>query len=96
MAAKKRTKKTELQEAKKNHEVWTATALCLGFNELAKLGKNLGEKVYARLARDVHVKRFVELGGNARVAVHRPRSSARGGSPHGRSENARNSAYIRN
>ncbi len=63
--AKKKRPTAEERRALKNHELWTATALCLGFNELAKLGKSLGEKVYARLARDTHLKRFVELGGNA-------------------------------
>lgn len=46
---------------------WTALATMLGFNELAKLGKTLGEKVYFRLLRDDMSLRFVELGGNGDV-----------------------------
>jgi hypothetical protein len=54
--------------ATKNHELWTTLALCLGFNELAKLGKTLGDKVYARLFRDKHVENLIALGGNGGVS----------------------------
>ena len=50
-------------EDKAAHERWSATALCYGFNELAKMAKTLGEKVYFRMARDAAEQRFIELGG---------------------------------
>lgn len=60
--------KTGDEEATKNHELWTTLALCLGFNELAKLGKTLGDKVYARLFRDKYVENLIALGGNGGVS----------------------------
>ena len=44
MAAKKLTK-----EQRKSMELWNATALIYGYNELAKIAPTLGEKVYLRL-----------------------------------------------
>ena len=38
--------------------------MCLGFNELAKLGKTLGEKTYSRMMRGAAEEQFVKLGGN--------------------------------
>jgi hypothetical protein len=46
---------------------WSALALSLGYNELAKLGKQLGDKVYFRLLRDASLKNFVEAGGHDTV-----------------------------
>lgn len=54
----------ELTPEEKNARVWTELALCIGFNELAKLGKTLGDKVFARLARDTAVENLIALGGN--------------------------------
>lgn len=71
MASKKRLTADE-RAIKKNHERWTALAVCLGFNELAKLGESLGEKVYARLLRDKHLENFVRLGGNADLFKREP------------------------
>lgn len=45
-------------------ETWGLLALCLGFNELAKLGRNLGEKMYFRLLRDHAVQDAVKAGVN--------------------------------
>jgi hypothetical protein len=47
----------------KNARRWDAVALCLGYNELARTAKLLGENVYFRLARDVAQKRVETLGG---------------------------------
>lgn len=46
---------------------WTALALCMGYNELAKLGTQLGDKVYFRLLRDQSLKNFVDAGGHDTV-----------------------------
>jgi hypothetical protein len=48
---------------KRSRERWHAAAICLGFNELAKLGKTLGEKVYHRMMRAGAEEHFVSLGG---------------------------------
>jgi hypothetical protein len=60
------------EEDTKMTEWWTALALMLGYNELAKKGETLGHKVYFRLLRDECEKRFVELGGNADVFAKEP------------------------
>lgn len=57
------TTETAAPEAK-SEERYTFLALALGYNELAKLGRDLGEKMYFRLARDQAVKLLVEAGGN--------------------------------
>lgn len=49
------------------HKYWVALATMLGFNELAKLGKTLGEKAYFRLLRDNVSEQFIAAGGNADV-----------------------------
>jgi hypothetical protein len=54
-------------EDMKMHESWVTLAVTLGYNELAKLGKTLGDKVYFRLLRDQALARYVELGGNDNV-----------------------------
>lgn len=51
----------------RGHARWRACAVCIGYNELAKLATTLGEKTYFRLLRDHSVGRFVELGGNANL-----------------------------
>jgi hypothetical protein len=62
MAAKKKPKAEEAPiEVRRAH----ALAICIGFNELAKLSQTLGEKMFHRLARDNAVEGFVALGGNA-------------------------------
>ncbi len=43
---------------------WSALATMLGYNELTKLGRTLGEKAYFRLFREDWKKIFIELGGN--------------------------------
>jgi hypothetical protein len=74
MAAKKKPKpkpkpkgwpKNMSAEDIAGHERWTAIAVALGYNELAKTAKVLGEKVYFRLLRDKAADRIVELGGKA-------------------------------
>ncbi len=52
------------EEDQASHKRWVAAAMCLGYNELAKIATVLGEKVYWRLARDAAENHFVELGGN--------------------------------
>jgi hypothetical protein len=47
----------------KSRERWHSAALCLGFNEMTKLGKTLGEKVYWRMLREEAEKNFMSLGG---------------------------------
>jgi len=47
----------------KNFERTECLALVLGYNELAKGAKVLGQKVYMRMARNAAHARFVELGG---------------------------------
>jgi hypothetical protein len=60
MKAKPKKKLT----AKQSSERWAAAAMCLGFNELAKLGKTLGEKTYSRMMCAAAEEQFVKLGGN--------------------------------
>lgn len=48
----------------KQQKYWTALAMVMGWNELAKLGKTLGEKAFFRLMRNDMVTQFIELGGN--------------------------------
>jgi hypothetical protein len=50
------------ENKKPNLETLSLLATCLGFNELAKQGKNLGQKVYYRLMRNTIQKRLLELG----------------------------------
>jgi hypothetical protein len=59
-------------EEKAGAERWTAVALCLGYNELAKQAENLGEKVYFRLLRDAAQERFIELGGKTILSPEDP------------------------
>lgn len=54
-------------EARKGYDRWAALAYALGYNELTKHAKVLGEKIFFRLGRDVAVKRFVELGGHSNL-----------------------------
>lgn len=42
---------------------WHLVATCIGYNELAKMAKTLGEKVYFRLIRDATEERLIEHGG---------------------------------
>jgi hypothetical protein len=60
------TELTPEEEArdKQASERYTYLALALGYNELAKLGRSLGEKMYFRLARDQAVDMLVKAGGN--------------------------------
>lgn len=82
MAAKKKRKPLEVQvddgpcapkdgddENTRLCKYWTALALCMGYNELAKLGQSLGDKVYFRLLRDQSLKNFVDAGGHDTVFV---------------------------
>lgn len=43
---------------------WMHLALALGYNEIAKLGTTLGEKIFARMMRDTAVENLIEVGGN--------------------------------
>lgn len=43
-------------------------AMALGYNELAKLGKTLGEKIWFRLNRDNVVELMLKDGGNGGVS----------------------------
>jgi hypothetical protein len=64
MAAKKKAQpKKKRLTAKQSRERWAAAALCLGYNELTKLGKTLGEKMYSRLNRRAAEEYFMALGG---------------------------------
>lgn len=45
------------------HERWLCLACIIGYNELAKQGKTLGEKVYFMVFRDEYERKLVELGG---------------------------------
>lgn len=80
MAAKKRSKKLTAEvddgpfapasgddENMRLAKYWSALALSLGYNELAKLGQRLGDKVYFRLLRDQSLKNFVGAGGHDTV-----------------------------
>lgn len=49
--------------AAKSRERWAAAAMCLGYNELAKLGKTLAEKTFSRMMRDAAEKQFMAMGG---------------------------------
>lgn len=52
-------------EDEASHLRWTAMALALGWNILAREhAPDLGSKVYFRLGRDAAVKHLIELGGN--------------------------------
>lgn len=53
----------EPEADRRSRERWHAAALCLGFNELAKLGRTLGEKVYHRMMRAGAEEHFIALGG---------------------------------
>lgn len=55
------------EEADKLQLYWMHLALCLGYNELAKMGKQLGDKVYFRLLRQQAQERFIEVGGHGNV-----------------------------
>lgn len=55
----------------KARERWHAAAVCLGFNECAKLAKTLGEKTYFRIMRQGAEEHFMSLGG-ARVFQQEP------------------------
>ena len=63
----RRSKGTPTSEQMTNAARHHALAIVLGYNELAKLGTTLGEKVYYRLARDQGMQAFVAAGGNADV-----------------------------
>ena len=71
-AKKKRTQKKLSAEDQKMHEHWVTLAACLGYNELAKLAKTLGEKLYFRLMRDQAVQRYVKVGGNDNLFATEP------------------------
>lgn len=47
-----------------DHARWGAAALCIGYNELVKQAKTLGEKVYFRTCRNLAEEEFVKRGGN--------------------------------
>lgn len=57
----------DIAENERQSLYWTTLATMLGYNELAKLAKTLGEKVYFRLLRGVMQDQFVKRGGNADV-----------------------------
>lgn len=63
MVAKRRLTKED-RERRDAHLQRTAAAQAIGFNELAKMGESLGEKVYYRMARDAAEATFLELGGH--------------------------------
>lgn len=48
-------------------ELWTVAAQMLGFNQLAKEQKTLGQKLFCRIALNVARKRFFELGGQCNI-----------------------------
>lgn len=50
-------------ESVENARKWDLLAKAIGYNELAKLGKTLGEKAYARMARDRAAKSYEEVTG---------------------------------
>lgn len=54
----------QVVEHTKNDEHYALLALALGYNELAKLARTLGEKVYFRLLRDRVSDALVAAGGN--------------------------------
>ena len=58
------------EEELRMSKYWFALAAMLGYNELAKLGKTLGEKVFFRMFREDWSKHFVDFGGNADVFTH--------------------------
>lgn len=52
--------------AEENARRWDALARIVGYNELAREAKTLGEKVYLRLARDEARRQYQSLGGEVR------------------------------
>lgn len=54
--------------SQQNAMTWVAAAQAIGFNEIAKQVSTLGEKIFARLARDEAYARFLELGGQPFIA----------------------------
>lgn len=54
------------ETSEKNAARWDALARLVGYNELARDAKTVGEKLYLRLARDVAEESYVALGGQVK------------------------------
>ncbi len=52
-----------MSDMTKNAELWDALARLVGYNELARNARTVGEKMYLRLARDEAQKVYESLGG---------------------------------
>lgn len=52
------------QKDEDNVDRWTAFAMVLGFDELAKSAKTLGEKTFFRMARDAAERGYTRRGGS--------------------------------
>ncbi len=54
------------ETSEKNTARWDALARLVGYNELARDAKTVGEKLYLRLARDMAEEAYVALGGQVK------------------------------